>query len=200
MNKYFFLFFILTLFSCRDDEHYQTSVNGKVIDIDSHQPISGATVYIVKVKNSNPNSVVHFIETTSNATGNFIATFTAEKDYRYYAYAKYNNYLFLNFVFLPFGQTNNVNVLLAKPGIMRIHVKNQNPFDNSDKLEIVNSDYYFQSHIFNGNSVDSTLYITHYGNMLNPVYWKVTKNDSTIIFDTTLNFISLDTVDFDLFY
>ncbi len=198
MNKYIFFLFSILFLSCQEDEHYQTTVVGRVIEFDTHQPIAGATVFMVKTKNS--NSLVHFSETTSDANGGFTASFVAEKDYTYYAYATYNNYLFHNFVYLPFGQTNNINILLSKPGVLKVHVKNQNPFNGDDKLEIINSDYYFQPHVYNGTSIDSTVYITRFGNMSNKVYWKVTKNDSTIYFDSAFNFISLDTIAFDLFY
>ncbi len=200
MHKLIFIALIFSFFSCNRDEAFQTTVNGKVIDIENYSPIAGATVYFMKQDQSNPGVYIHFHSTTTDADGRFSHSFTAQEKFNYYTYATYQNYLINDFINIPYGQTNLVNILLTKPGFMAIHVKNTSPFNSSDQINIFDSDYLKNEHIFNGNTVDTTIVITSYGNQTHPVKWKVTKNDTTITYNQAFNFIAFDTLSFDLFY
>lgn len=201
MYRVFFLI-ILVIFSCqrRREERYRTNVSGKVIDKETYEGIPGAPVYIMRVNSNNSNDISFPDQQTTDANGVFNSSFIAETGNVYYAYSIYGNYLINGFVYLAERQDNQVNILLSKPGYLAVHIKNQSPNDSTDLFSLIDSDYYNRNIQFNGTIVDTTIIITHYGNQANRLKWEVFKNDTTISFDTTLNFISLDTIPFDLFY
>lgn len=201
MHRVFFLI-LLVFISCqhRREERYRTNVSGKVIDKETYEGIPGAPVYIMRVSQNNSNDISFPDQQTTDATGAFHSTFIAESGNNYYAYSIYGNYLINGFVYLAERQDNQVNILLSKPGYLAVHIKNQNPFDSTDLISLIDSDYFNRNIQFSGVNVDTTIYVTHYGNQANQLKWNVFKNDTTIPFDTILNFISLDTIPFDLFY
>jgi len=200
--KLLLLFTLISLSACnrREERNNRTAVNGTVIDQESLDTISGATVYIIKSDPTNP-SLVSAIETLiADSLGKFSYTFTADPYYNYFAFAASGNYLFYDFGIISIGRTNTVLLKLYKPGYMALHIKNTSPFDTLDRIEIIESDYYNRQIIFNGNTIDTTIIITNYGNQTNQLNWKVSKNDTTISYNQPINLISLDTIPYDLFY
>lgn len=202
MYKLFIILLVFTLFSCRRnrDTELTTEVNVTVRDRETLDSLPGAQVTIFKVLRANISNVSPVNQGTADSNGYYTHTFTADEDYYYYATALSGSYLIVNYDLINIGRENNIQVKLAQPGYLSIHIQNTSPFDSNDVINIFNSNYYLTSQIFNGNSIDTTIIITAYGNQSNPVNWKVTKNDTTITYNQSFNYISLDTIAFDLFY
>jgi hypothetical protein len=201
-NKIIFFLIFLAAISCRRNEERSmvTTAKGKVLDKETMEPIGGATVFFLKIDQSNPSVGIPYTSVTCDSLGNYTFTFTAETNFSYAMYPDNGNYLDNGLKYLLVGSTNNYNLLLSKPGYMAIHVKNTSPIDSTDEINVFNSDYHQPDHIFAGSAVDTTIVIRHYGNQTNLVHWKITKNDTTITYNQSFNFISLDTLAFDLFY
>jgi hypothetical protein len=202
MHKLFIILLVLTLFSCRRnrDEELSTKANITVRDRETLDSLPGAQVTIFKVKRTDNTLVSLVNEGTADNNGFYSNTFISDENYYYYTTAQSGSYLIANYEIINRGRENNIEVKLARPGYLSIHLKNTSPFDTNDVVNIFNSNYYLTSQIFTGNSIDTTIIITAYGNQSNPVNWKVTKNDTTITYNQTFNYISLDTISFDLFY
>jgi len=200
--KLFLLLIILSISACNrmEERNNRTAVNGTVIDQESLDTIAGATVYVIKSDPTNPSLVMPIETLIADSLGKFSCNFTADPYYNYFAFAAYGNYLFYDFGIISIGRTNTVLLKLYQPGYLALHINNTSPFDTLDKIEIIESDYYNRLLEFNGNAVDTTIFITNYGNKPNQLNWKVTKNDTTITYNQPINFISLDTVLLDLFY
>jgi hypothetical protein len=132
--------------------------------------------------------------------GEYHYSFTAENSYRYYAYASFGNYLFDHYEIVQTGRVTTLNFSILKPGYLAIHIKNNSPFDGFYNVNIFNSYYFHPQNNFTGMTIDKTLIITSYGNQKNNFNWKVNKNDTTISYNQTFNYISNDTISFDLFY
>lgn len=201
-NYLLVLITLLSLSACnrREDRNYRTSVSGTVIDQESLDTIAGATVYILKADPANSSLVAPIETLTADSEGKFSYNFTADPYYNYFAFAASGNYLFYDFGIITKGRSNSLLLKLYKPGYLALHVKNNTPFDNLDKIHIVESDYYNRDIQFSGMTTDTIIYLTNYGNKTNQLNWKVTKNDTTITYNQLVNFISLDTVALDLFY
>lgn len=202
MHKLFVILLVFTLFSCRRnrDAELTTKVNITVRDRETLDSLPGAAVTIFKVLRTNTSNVTPVNQGTADNNGFYTHTFTADEDYYYYATALSGSYLIVNYNLINIGRENNVEVKLAQPGYLSIHIQNTSPFDSNDVIDIFNSNYYLTSQIFNGTTIDTTIIITAYGNQSNPLNWKVTKNDTTTTYNQSFNYISLDTISFDLFY
>ncbi len=202
MHKLLFLLLIITIVSCRRDENEQlaTTANITVLDLETSDSLPYATVVIFKVNKDNTSVITPEHEGTADSLGFYSYTFMADEKYYYYATATSGTYLIKNYNLISRGAENNIDVKLAKPGYLSIHVKNTSPVDANDKINIFDSNYYLLYQIFDGMNIDTTIVITAYGNQSNPVNWKVTKNDTTITYNQSFNYISLDTISFDLFY
>lgn len=202
MYKLFFILLIISIVSCRNDNEEQlpTKVNITVRDLETSDSLPNAEVVIFKVDRNNSTLVTPVHQGISDSLGFYSYTFTADENYYYYATATSGNYLIKNYELINRGIESNIDVKLAKPGFLAIHIKNISPFDANDKINIFDSNYYLLYQIFDGPTVDTTIVITAYGNQSNPVNWKVTKNDTTITYNQSFNYISLDTISFDLFY
>jgi hypothetical protein len=202
MHKLFLLLLIVTIASCRNDESEQlpTTANVTVMDLETSDSLPFATVIIFKVNKDNTSIVTPVHEATSDSLGYYSYTFMADERYYYYATATSGSYLIKNYNLISRGAQNNIQVKLAKPGYLSIHLKNTSPVDANDEINIFDSNYYLLYQIFEGMAIDTTIVITAYGNQSNPVNWKVTKNDTTITYNQSFNYISLDTISFDLFY
>lgn len=193
---------ILTIVSCdrNNEEDLVTKADITVRDRETLDSLPGAQVTILKVKRTDNTVVSSVNQGTADNNGFYSYSFSADPNYYYYATATSGNYLIYNYEFIHDGRENDIDVKLAKPGYLSIHVKNTSPIDTNDVINIFDSNYYLLYQIFNGPTVDTTIVITSYGNQSNPVNWKVTKNDTTITYNQSFNYISLDTIAFDLFY
>lgn len=202
MHKLYFILFLLMIVSCRRDENVMrsTKVNITVRDLETSDSLPYSTVVIFKVNRDNSSIVTPEHEGTADSLGFYSYTFMADENYYYYATATSGNYLIKNYELVNRGIESNIDVKLAKPGYLAIHLKNTSPVDANDEINIFNSNYYLLYQIFEGMAIDTTIVITAYGNQSNPVNWKVTKNDTTITYNQSFNYISLDTISFDLFY
>ena len=202
MHKLFIILLVFTLFSCRRnrEDELSTKVNITVRDRETLDTLPAAEVTIFKVLRTDNSNVSLVNQGTADNNGFYSHTFIADENYYYYTTALSGSYLIANYEIINRGRENNLEVKLAKPGYLAIHIKNTSPFDSNDVIDVFNSNYYLTSQIFNGTSIDTTIIITAYGNQANPVNWKVTKNDTTTTYNQSFNYISLDTIAFDLFY
>lgn len=203
MNKIFILRIIVIftfLASCRRSSDNLTEVNGHVYDRETLDSLPGAQVFIIKRSQVN-GLVTQQGQTTASSEGKYSYSFDADNNYDYAVAASYGNYLVVEYNPVNSGWiNNNVDIYLARPGYLALHIKNINPFDVNDKISIFDSDYVYLEYLFIGTNVDTTVLLTAAGNQLNSLNWKITRNDTTNTYNQTVNYISLDTVYLDLFY
>jgi hypothetical protein len=202
MNRILILGFIVFTFlsSCRRNSDNLTEVNGHVYDRETLDSLPGAQVFIIKRSQLNGLATQQG-QTTASSEGKYSYSFEADNNYNYAVAASYGNYLIAEYYPVNSGWTNNnVDIFLARPGYLSLHIKNINPFDANDKISIFDSDYVYLEYLFSGINVDTTIILTARGNQLNSLNWRITRNDTTNTYNQTVNYISLDTVYLDLFY
>ena len=194
---------ILTSFSCRKDTP-MTDVSGTIKAYGTESPIANARVYLTDCISLGGLGGVDCGVTKdsmlSDANGNYEFNFQADDGHFYWINVKAEGYY-------KGSSTTNVledrittlDVTLDPEAWLKLHVKNVNPVDESDKVRYNVYGMVGWESLF-GSQVDETFYIPYLGNRYNPILWKVTKNGTMTEHQDSIYYIGLDTVSFDIFY
>ncbi|MEI6766496.1 MAG: hypothetical protein WCM76_12735 [Bacteroidota bacterium] len=177
------------------EEWTATKVNGTVINWYTRQPIPYADVKITTVK-SPGNSGETLAEFKTDENGNFDYTFHADKDYTYLIGAKKQEACFSGGypAGLSKGKKNHIEISGYQTTHLKIHIRNNSPYDVYDKICVQYFDY--SAHCATGTSIDTVFICGDFlreGSSYQNVHIEVTKNNITTSRDTTIYLYPCDT-------
>lgn len=192
-----FIFLIST--SC-NKEPGPFSVSGAVIDYTTNQPIADATVYLLAHEkdgdfwSSSPSFIID--TTISDAHGKF--SFSPEKNdaWGYSCMAEKELYFDGQEFTADGNYALTVTAYLYPQAWLKIHVKNEIPYNESDKIAINGA----ITISFIGTEIDTTNVYTVSGNDDNYIYWSITKNLITTVFGDTIYIAAFDTTFYEILY
>lgn len=166
--------------SCQRDRATDgpTSVSGRVVDQTTHQPVPGATVYLLQ--SGRGNGVTGALPTPvdpviADAQGYYHLEFSAEKGYRYELQGKACGFLSGSLEMQPTfpvtaGQKNAVEVLLRPEGYVRVRVIAPAPKPYA-MVTFENQSYIRANRI--GSPIDTAVTIPMWGGQNNQVVWRI---------------------------
>jgi hypothetical protein len=160
--------FITISWNCKKDRS-TTIAEGAVFESGTTKVVSGADVFLIAKNNNCLTCQGGVISTTkTDASGKFSFNFKAEDGAIYNLLAKKNMYFESDFVKSP---------VINPRAYLKLHIKNTQPFDPSDYINVVNSFIDPPTvTIFYGMQVDTFAIGEVCGNRSNNVMWFVEKN------------------------
>jgi hypothetical protein len=179
-----------------------TGVSGVSVDLSSQQPVSGTFSIAYNTIDKQ----------TTDATGRFRFEFKNSNASSYRLRAEHPHYYFTEETRspsdFPVGEITNVVLPFYAKGVLKINVKNVNPFDGDDKLvyqiatgAVNKPDFCFATtQTFNGMSVDTSLSCLNYGYQKVVLKWFRTKNNIVTSFADSLVIPINDTATYSILY
>ncbi len=168
----FFLFFILTNISCHKENLDLNTVDGIVKDATTGAPLEGATVYWLEhetggIGSSGPSLIID--SSITSDYGLFEFEWNEQDGYDYSVTAYREQY----FELLPseigvekVGEGVDVEIELQPEAFLKVRVHNLNTYDAWDHIDFSNA--YLSLY---GNSVDTSVILTVYGNQPYHLVW-----------------------------
>ncbi len=194
---------LISISSCDDNEPVlqPTTVKGQVLEYGTNTPIPYAKVRLLRqeaiwggggstsVYDTLSTNVNGFYEITFPESANYIYMFDAIKDGYYELVNPKDD-------FLP-NRENNMNIILDPLAWLKIHVKNVNPFNDQDYMNIngiVNYGPWY------GRNIDEAFIKEARGNHENKLVWFITKDNVNTNHQELIYVPKGDTTLFELFY
>ncbi len=202
MRIFFSFLTIISLFlflftSCSKD-YGTTTVEGKVVDATTGEPVPYATVSLgSRAKEVLSSGYGHKESYQADANGNYSFSFDAISDGSYGVDAGYNDLYFSNDGYIPIdgGRKNkNIEIKIKPGGWIRFHVKDEEP--RGDVASFLVQSFISPSYVRISNPPkDTTFVVFTYGNKNEPyVYWvKINYEETKTIGEVQTK--ALDTVD-----
>lgn len=202
---------LLSLAGCQRDRDASgpTSVSGRVLDQATHQPVPGATVYLLQyspgrgISSSLPQPVD---PVTADVQGHYQIDFTAEKGYSYELQGKARGYLNGSLEMQPTvkvaaGRKSQLDVPLAPEGYVRVRVTAPKPQPYAlAVLEDYHASAYYVGTDRLGTPLDSTVIIPMWGGQEVNLGWRVYPEGTvkSYGYSVALYCPARDTVDFSI--
>ncbi|MFN3916838.1 MAG: hypothetical protein ACK4K0_03750 [Flavobacteriales bacterium] len=210
----YWLIILLLLVSCRKNKNTiivegvllnpvtNTSVGGISVDLSSQQPVSGTFSIAYNTLDKQ----------TTDATGKFRFEFKNSNASSYRLRAEHPDYYFTEETkspsAFPVGEVTNLILPFYAKGVLKINVRNVNPFDGDDKLvyqiatgAVNKLDFCFATtQTFTGMSVDTSLSCLNYGYQKVVLKWFRTKNNVITSFVDSLVIPLNDTAIYSILY
>ena len=194
---------ILTSFSCRKDTP-MTDVSGTIKAYGTEDPIPNARVYLTDCISlgglGGIDCGVTKDSTLSDANGNYEFNFQADDGHFYWINVKADGYYKgSSTTNVQEDRTSNLDVTLDPEAWLKLHIRNDNPVDESDHIRFaVRGKPGWE--VLSGSQINNIYRLPARGNRYNPIYWNITKNGITTEHQDSIYYIGLDTVSFDIFY
>ncbi len=172
---------LLSLGSCDDDTPEvlpHTIIEGQVLEYGTNEPVENATVLLYKRISTGAFTGTDMrIDTAiTNAAGEY--SFQYEDSGKFGLFASADTYFSTNgieYSNIRSKKMNTRNITLDPMALLELHVKNKNPFDANDYINVNGT----LSGPWHGKDVDIKTTITVRGNKEEQVSWFITKNDSS---------------------
>lgn len=176
------LFLLLTIMlgfnSCVKRWFGFTTVEGIVTDEGDGSAIADARVSLLMNNGGGLNSLVKVAEVYTNSQGEYKLDFDARIGPTYYIEVDKEKYLKRDGLYsVDTKEKNRINPQMNSTGILKLHIRNISPFDDQDYLSIAPWNLSEISDAFYGQSVDTIINITVYGNTLNIIPIWIEKNN-----------------------
>jgi len=183
-----------------------TSITGHVLEFDTNKPIEGALLYLYGGDSdgnfSNPGAYLEKIDSTiSAADGSYHFDLDAAP-YPILDLIAHKELYFSEDVLQGIYRTraNQIDIVLDPHAWLKLHVKNDMPVDEYDKISVWGSwggggDLYEL-----GEEVNELITIKLRGNDSPTVRWNVTKNDIKTSYNQDIYVPAHDTTTFEIFY
>lgn len=215
INIVFLLLAILLLaVSCKKEEK-KVTFSGTVIDANSSTPVPGATITLAtkKIESGVYNSNYQNIGTvTSDGNGQFSieSKYEASIGYRIFVSRDkyFESYTEISSDNVTDGSNYNANYSIAAEAYIKLHIKNNVPFDSLDAISYsyINAQPgclgCCNNTVFQGvgDTFETTLKCKTFGNKTNKVEWRVTKNGAIIVHSQDVFCTPFDTTIFEILY
>lgn len=209
MKQYSFLLFItliISLLSSCGKAKGRTQIEGQVLEKGSNRPVANANVIFSQCVAGDgtfsPKICLDIETVKTDAEGRF--TFTKDDDDadEYRIRAEKENYGKTVEVFQTAPaeeKTKNIKLTLPAFAWIKFHIKNVNPFDDSD-LIIGPGSSGTGSYYFYGKKVDTIYSIRYIGNSDNNINWYITKNGINTSHSQSIYTKGLDTSFYEIKY
>lgn len=199
------LFCLVVLFGTgclKPAEDHNVRWQGKVLEKVTKKGVANAKIYLYERK----------VDLLGSSGGILIETYQSDKDGNFsidYTYRVNYGYLVKVFAdkyyesedYIPSekkGVATTTELFLDPYAWIKFHVKNVNPYDENDKIDI-NGDCL--NKLLIGNALDTTYVCDGIGNMPTDFVWWATKNSTKIKYNDTIPFLKAhDTTYFEIKY
>ncbi len=98
------------------------------------------------------------------------------------------------------GKSNQMTLIADPYAWLKIHVKNTNPVNDSDRINFVGGWAGGSSDIYYGTNVDFVDIKRVRGNRQHYIKWWVTKNNNMQVFEDNLTYGAHDTIEYEILY
>ncbi len=201
MKKYFLILVPLMILLSQCQKEPATTfikLSGRVLELESNKPIPNAKVGIYEEGGeflgstwtrlldsfrTDANGFYHYEKHNLDKGSSFFLSVAANK---YITYDP-NNYLITG------QEVNNLDVVLSPYAWIKVHIKNVNPFDSSDKIILSGNTYI-------GNSFEKEIIYQISGNKNLRITWSVYKNSLWRHFSDSVKVNAHDTLKYQIFY
>jgi hypothetical protein len=196
---------LLLILSCNKDEfdNSKTVVKGYLLEYGSEDPLKNITGYIVECDGEvfGGGSCWPVDSFATNNDGYFYHEFKHTPTGVYvYQFEQIENYYKIDVRYINEGALNDHIHYVDPHSWIKLHVKNINPFDDSDNIRYVggwgggspNNNY--------GMNVDFIDYRRARGNRENYLKWWVIKNGETNVYSDTVYYEAHDTIFYEILY
>ena len=192
-----------------------THVSGTVFEKGSNKPVANASVIFsecVPGDGTGASAICIDVETVvTNAQGEYVFEKDSGNATEYRIRAEKRNYGKPTEVFQTASAgkcTENINFTLPAFAWIKFHVKNVNPFDDSDYIAAPGALNYADEYYFFGKNVDKYYVLGNkyvgnsyfVGNSLAEFYWNVSKNGITKKYKDSIFIKALDTLNYEIKY
>jgi len=200
----FSMLFLLAIGCDKPAIDHNVKWKGKVLEKGTNKPISNAKIYLYEFEFGGDFTIIKpriLINTyESDKDGNYDFTYFNDISKGYVIKVGAEKY-YLSGEYTPNdndGIASNTVFYLDPYAWIKFHVKNVNPFDENDKIDINRSCF---SKILYGNRIDTTIICEEIGNKNLELVWWVTKNNNKTRYIDTIPYLKAhDTTCFEIKY
>ncbi len=186
---------------CKKDDPVpvQQYVKGTLYDKYSGKPLANTKVYLCKARWQGTKIIDDYIimdEYLTDNTGRFNFNYSKQVTDLVGIYAKIEDtyYDYRTVKTIADYNRDSCDYNLKPKSWQVYHIKNTNPYDDSDVI------YFDNKYLLTGSQVDTTMILDNHYDIILPTVWSITKNGQTDNFYGTPECIPYDTTYYTIFY
>ena len=184
---------------CWKEKEQKTTVDFRIVEYGTNQPIENARIILKQCESEflGGTFCIELDTVFTDAQGRFKLDLSETPLALELGISAENYFAFDGDYSLLWNRHNTGDIALYPHAWLKVHIKNVNPFDVFDKLELG----LIPGHeVFYGETVDIEKNYLCYGNSFQQVGWYVTKNQVNEVKIDSIFLSHHDTVSYNLFY